>query len=265
MSTELAGKVAVVTGGARGIGRACALRLASLGAKVAVVDRNLAGAAEFGEQLGADSVEDELRALAGDAAAYQADLGSGGGADAVMEAVRQNWGRLDVLVTAAGGGITPYERSRASDTTDEDLAVQLQANLWSMITSCRAAVPLMRDSGGGSIVTIGSTAGFALAMPDGHVAAYGAAKAGVHHFTRYLAADVGRWNIRVNCIAPGVIATARLNAQSVSHGLTDDVASSIPLGRRGTPEDIADAVQYFATPLSAYVSGQLLPVNGGSH
>jgi 3-oxoacyl-[acyl-carrier protein] reductase len=255
----------VVTGGARGIGRACALRLASLHASVLVVDRDLKSATEFGEELGAASIADELRSVEGRGDAIEADLSAKGESErAIGHAVAQ-WGRLDILVTVAGGAVTPFERSLASAVTDEDLSTLVDANLRTTISSCRAAVPHMRESGGGSIVTMGSVSGLKVVTSGGQLAAYSMIKAALHHYTRYLAVDVGRWNIRANCVAPGAIRTARVVAQTAQTGaITDRSSKLVPLGRQGEPSDVADAVEYLTSPLAAYVSGQVIVVNGGS-
>jgi 3-oxoacyl-[acyl-carrier protein] reductase len=235
MPNILDGSVAIVAGGARGIGRASALRLADLGARVAVLDLDLDAAAEYGEELTAASVEDELRDRAGEG-----------------------------MAIPVGGAITPYPRSLASITSDDDFSTLVDVNMRTVVNCCRSGVPYMREGGGGAIVTVAS--GAALAVdPGGFLAAYAMTKAAVLHYTRYLAAEVGQWGIRVNCIAPGVIRTARVVAQSAVSGVVnDDAAKSIPLGRQGEPSDIADAVQYFVTPLSAYITGQVLAVDGGS-
>lgn len=258
------GSVTVVTGGARGIGRAIALRLATLGARVCIVDRNLDAAREFNEQLGAESVEAELRELGDDALALEADLSAPDSGRVVIDEVLARWDTLNVLVTVAGGATVPFEQSAASNLSDEILSAVIDANLRTTIGCCTAAIEPMRAAGGGSIVTIGSSAGSVVAMPDGHVAAYGLSKAAVHHYTRYLANEVGKWGIRVNCVAPGSIRTARVLAQSGNTGLiTNDSAKAIPLRREGTPDDIADAVQFLTSPLSSYITGQVLAVNGG--
>jgi NAD(P)-dependent dehydrogenase (short-subunit alcohol dehydrogenase family) len=169
---------------------------------------------------------------------------------------------LDILVIPAGGALTPFPRSAASVTSDEDFTTIVNVNMRTVVNCCRAAVPPMRDSGGGAIVTVASQAGLSV-NPDGFLAAYGMAKAAVLQYTRYLAAEVGPWGIRVNCIAPGVIRTSRLIAQSAVIN-DDDAAKTIPLRRQGEPSDVADAVQYLTTPLSAYITGQVLAVDGGS-
>jgi 3-oxoacyl-[acyl-carrier protein] reductase len=262
MSNVLDGAVAVVAGGARGIGRASALRLAELGATVAVVDVNLDAAAEYGEQLTAASVQDELRDRAGDGMGIQADLTDPDATAQAIQNVIDRQQRLDILVIPAGGALTPYPRSAASVTSDEDFTTIVDVNLRTVVNCCRAAVPPMRDSGGGAIVTMASQAALSV-NPDGFLAAYGMAKAAVLQYTRYLAAEVGQWGIRVNCIAPGVIRTSRLIAQSPVIN-NDDAAKTIPLRRRGEPSDVADAVQYLTTPLSAYITGQVLAADGGA-
>jgi NAD(P)-dependent dehydrogenase (short-subunit alcohol dehydrogenase family) len=256
--------VAIVAGGARGIGRACALRLAGLGTRVAVLDRDLAGAAEFGEQLGAATVEDELRERAGDGLALQVDLSRPEATEEAIGAVVERWSRLDFLVIPAGGAITPYARSRASESPDEDLSTLVDANMRTVLNCCRAAVPRMSGGGGGSIVTVSSGSGL-VTMPEGYLAAYGMVKAAVAHYTRYLAAEVGPLGIRVNSIAPGIIQTARLIAQSTATNLvSEDRAATIPLRRMGVPDDIADAVEFLISSKSSWITGQVLAVDGGS-
>ncbi|MDQ6525888.1 SDR family NAD(P)-dependent oxidoreductase [Nocardioides sp. LHD-245] len=256
--------VAIVAGGARGIGRAVALRLAERGARVAVLDIDLAAAAAYGEELTAPSVAEELVARAGEGWALQVDLTDPGAAAEAVGTVVERWGRLDALVVTAGGAVTPYDRSRASVTTDEDLTTLLDVNVRAVVNCCRAAVPHLRATGGGAIVTTGSSAGLESA-PDGSVAGYGMSKAAVQHYTRSLAREVGQWGIRVNCIAPGVIRTSRVLAQSRATGFVDDAAAAaIPLRRQGEPEDIADVAEFLTGPLSSYVSGQVIAVSGGA-
>jgi 3-oxoacyl-[acyl-carrier protein] reductase len=262
--TDLTGTVAIVAGGARGIGRACALRLAELGAHVAVFDRDLAGAAEFGEQLSAPTVLDELIARSGDGLAIQADLSDQAATEAAFQQVADRWSRLDSVIIPAGGAVTPFTTSQASTILDEDLSTLINANIRSMVNCCRAAVPRLRAGGGGSIVTMASLAGVTV-HPTGHLAGYGMTKAAVIQYTRYLASEVGEDGIRVNCIAPGVIRTARIIAQSVDSGnVSDGKAKGVPLRRQGEPDDVADAVEYLVGPLSKYITGQLMSVSGGT-
>jgi 3-oxoacyl-[acyl-carrier protein] reductase len=263
MSITLNGSVAVVAGGARGIGRACALRLADLGATVAVIDLKLDAAAEYGEPLTAASIEQELTDRAGAGLGIQADLTDPEATDRAIAQVRERFGHLDILVVTAGGAITPAERSAASITSDTDLTTIVDVNVRTVVNCCRAAVPPMRASGGGAIVTMASQSALWV-TPDGSLAAYGMSKAAVVQYSRYLAAEVGRWGIRVNSVAPGVIRTARLVSQQAAVVGSDATANGIPLRRLGEPSDVADAVQYLTTPLSAYITGQVLAVDGGS-
>ena len=255
--------MAIVAGGARGIGRACALRLAELGAAVAVIDVNLNAAAEYGEQLTAASVEDELRDRAGGGMGIESDLTDPEAAARAIQNVLDRHQRLDILVVSAGGAVTPAARSAASVTPDEDFTTIIDVNMRTVFNCCRATVPPMRGSGGGAIVTMASQSALWV-TPDGSLAAYGMAKAAVVQYSRYLAAEVGPWGIRVNCIAPGVIRTSRLVSQQSAVLNDANAATSIPLRRQGEPSDIADAVQYLTTPLSSYVTGQVLAVDGGS-
>lgn len=261
---RLEGKVAVVTGAARGLGRAYALRLARLGADVAVVDIDLGSAAEFGEALSAPTVPDEIIALGRRSIGLQADLGRREAAhDAVARACAV-LGRVDVLVNNAGGAITPSERSTASVAPEEDIRTILDVNLMSAIHCCQAVAPIMRAQGGGVIVNV-STMAAATVIGRGLLAHYGMAKAAVAQYTRYLAAELGPDGIRANCIAPGPIQTSRVVAQAAARGIarTDD-ARRIPLRRLGTVEDCANVLEFLATDLSSYVTGQSISVCGGS-
>ena len=259
----LRGKVAIVTGAARGIGRAYALRLAGLGADVAVVDIDLAGAAKFGETLSAPTVADEIKDRGCRSIGIQEDLGDRAAAQAMVQRTRDELGRVDIPVNNAGGLITPIERSQASVVPDEDIKTILDANLHSMIYCTQAAVPLMRAQGGGIIVNIASTAA-TTTYARGLMAHYAMAKSAVLHYTRHLAAEVGPANIRANCIAPGIIMTARVAAQAAGRNIgTAADMEAIPLGRLGTPEDCAGVMEFLVTDLSAYVTGQCISVCGG--
>lgn len=261
--TPLAGKVAIVTGAARGIGRAYALRLAALGADVAVLDIDLAGAAKFGEALDAASVAEEIQLHGRRGLEIEANLGDRSDAEGAVRRVHDHFGRVDILVNNAGGLIVPLERSQPSVMPDSDTKTILDANLHSMIHCTQAAVPFMRTQGAGIIVNIASTAG-TTTYAKGLMAHYAMSKAAVLHYTRHLAAELGPERIRANCIAPGIIMTARVAAQAAgrSIGTPEDIAA-IPLGRLGVPEDCAGALEFLVTDLSAYVTGQCISVCGG--
>lgn len=260
----LAGKAALVTGAARGLGRAYALRLARLGADVAVVDIDLDGAARYGEQLSAASVPAEIEALGRRSIGIQADLANNQQASAAIERAIAHFGRLDILVNNAGGAITPADRSHPSEATEEDTRLLFDVNFMSTQFCCKAAIPAMKKQGGGVIVNISSQSGIST-YKGGMIAAYAASKAAVSQYTRYLAAEVGPHGIRANCIAPGVMMTARVAQAARERGIgTDDELQQIPLRRFGEVEDCAGALEFLVTDLSRYVTGQVISVCGGA-
>jgi NAD(P)-dependent dehydrogenase (short-subunit alcohol dehydrogenase family) len=261
---KLQGKTAIVTGAARGLGRAYALRLASLGADVAVVDINLDGAAEFGEQLAAPGVPAEIERMGRRSLGIQADLSQRQQAFDAIERARQALGRIDILVNNAGGAITPADRSLASATPEEDTRLLMDVNFMSAVHCCQAVTPVMKDQGSGVIVNISSQSGITT-YNQGLLAVYAASKAAVTHYTRYLAAELGPHGIRANCLAPGVMLTARVAAQAAARGIgTDAEAAKVPLRRLGQVEDCAGVLEFLATDLSQYVTGQVISVCGGA-
>src|SRR5690554_457419 len=145
---DLSGKAAIVTGGAGGMGRAHALRLASLGANVAIIDIDLEVAQRFGEKLSASSVVDELLAFGRQAMAIQADLASAEQAAAAVEKVRAKFGRLDIVINNAGGAITPIENSTASLSSPEDTQKLFEADFLTTLNMCQATAPLLQRPGG---------------------------------------------------------------------------------------------------------------------
>ncbi|CAN5390412.1 SDR family NAD(P)-dependent oxidoreductase [soil metagenome] len=261
---KLSGKTALVTGGARGLGRAYALRLASLGADVAIIDINLDAAAEFGERLGAASVMAEIEQMGRQCIGIKADLAKRAEADrAVQEAVR-SFGRLDILVNNAGGGITPVGRSRATETPDEDIRLLLDVNFLSTVYCCQAAAPTMKGQRSGVFVNISSQTAISV-FGNGVQSMYASTKAAVTQYTRYLAAELGPHGIRANCLSPGVVLTSRVVAQAAARGIgTDDEAAKLPLRRFATVDDCAGVLEFLVTDLSQYVTGQVISVCGGA-
>jgi NAD(P)-dependent dehydrogenase (short-subunit alcohol dehydrogenase family) len=260
----LLGKVAVVTGAARGLGRAYALRLASLGADVAVLDIQLDGAAEFGEKLYAATVPAEIEQLGRRSIGIQVDLTQKSQADnAIMQAFKA-LGRIDILVNNAGGAITPAERSYASITPEEDTRFLFDVNYMSAVFCCQAVSEIMKAQGAGIIVNISSQSGVTT-YKGGLLASYAASKAAVAQYTRYLAAELGPFGIRANCLSPGVMLTARVAAQAAARGVgTDEEARHVPLRRLGKVEDCAGVLEFLTTDLSQYVTGQVISVCGGA-
>jgi NAD(P)-dependent dehydrogenase (short-subunit alcohol dehydrogenase family) len=247
-SFRLDGRVAVVTGSGRGIGRAIALALADAGADVVVTARREAEVA---------GVAAEVRALGRRALEVPADL-RGDTPERLGAAAVAELGRLDVWVNNAGGADDPSVRP-LSDTTDEQFRDMLELNLVAVLACVRAAAG--RLTRGGAIVNIASGAGMRAAPGTG---AYGAAKAGVLSLTTTLAAELAPTGVRVNAISPGMVPTETFfSALRLTEADLPRLTATVPLGRMGTPEDIAAAVLYLASPASSWVTGQNLLVGGG--
>jgi 3-oxoacyl-[acyl-carrier protein] reductase len=249
---DLRGHVALVTGGARGIGRECALVLARAGADVAVADLQATAGAEEG-----------IRALGRRALGLRLDVTDGGAVRQAVRRVADELGRLDILVTAAG----IVHRDTLDETTEGVWRQVVDVVLGGTFHAIQAAVPLMRAQGYGKIVTISSISGIiggavsrATDDPDARRGrsgpAYAAAKGGVIALTRWVAKDVGQDGVYVNSVAPGGIDT------EMTRGYAYPVAG-LPIPRLGQPEDVAEAVLFLASPASNYVTGQVLRVDGG--
>lgn len=262
---KLKGKVALVTGAARGLGRAYARHLASLGAAVAVNDINLEAAREYGEELTAETVMDEVRKCGVPSLGIRADVSDKAQVEAMVEEILSEFGRLDILVNNAGGHLRPGERSFASSMPEEDLRYILDLNLLGTIYCSQAASRPMIRQRSGKIVNVSSQAGLHARAPDGGRGAhYAVAKAAVVHYTRLLAAELGPYGINVNCIAPGWILSSRAIAQGRAEPeRRQALESQIALRRLGEPADCAKVVEFLATDLSDYVTGQCIPVCGG--
>jgi 3-oxoacyl-[acyl-carrier protein] reductase len=264
---KLDGRVAIVTGGGRGLGRAYARRLAGLGAMIAVADLDLKSYEEFeaeARDMTAESTVAEIEAAGGTALGIEVDVRDHQAVEAMVSRVIAEWGRVDVLVANAGGGRGRPIDTRASTLDPDLLHLVTSMNLFGTVYSCNAVAPVMKGQCSGKIITVSSVAGLC-ASPDGGYAHYGAAKAAIAHYTRYLAQDVGPYGITANCIAPGVIATGRILQTVIPgsmHG-NSDRSEQVALRRLGTVEDCAKVVEFLATDLSDYVTGAVIPVDGG--
>lgn len=261
---KLAGKVALITGAGRGLGRAYALHLAQLGANIVVNDVDLASAQEFDELLQAESVMAECEALGVRAIGVQADVTNRSEVDRLFARALEAFGRLDVLVNNTGGVLRPAENGRASTVSEDDWRYIMDVNLTQTVFCCQAAAVTMKAQRSGKIINVSSQAGLRGNM-DGAIAHYCVAKAGIVEYTRLLAGELGPYNIHVNCIAPGLILTSRANKQfnRDSAEALAKAAPMIPLRRMGLPEDCARVVEFLATDLSDYVTGQCICIDGG--
>ena len=270
---KLSGKVSLITGGARGLGRAYALRLAGLGADIAIVDRNLKGAEvyEFEKALlTAPTVMAECEALGVRAMGLEADLTDRKATDAAIASVVAQLGRIDIAICNAGGGTVTFADERENKAGDnapgdvvtsatpaefdeETLARVLNINVQTCMYTCAAVAPHMKRQGSGKIITVSSTAGV---DAKGGYFPYGTAKAAIIHYTRALAQELGPFGINVNSIAPGIIRTGRLGDRS-------HMAEQIALRREGSADDCAGVVEFLATDLSDYVTGRTIVIDGG--
>lgn len=264
LSRSLEGKVAIVTGAARGLGRAYALRLAGLGADVVIADVNLNAASRIGELLSAESVMAEVEALGRRSIGVQGDLREAAAARHLAEATLEAFGRIDILVNNAGVAVARDSGTLSTETTPEGFDYLIDVNLKSTQLCCAAVARTMKERRSGVIINISSQTGISL-LEGGNLAVYGAAKAGVAYLTRTLAAELGPYGIRVNAIAPGIVETERLKRLDPSMGVgTPKQLEAIALRRFGQTEDLANVLEFLATDLSGYVTGQIISTCGGA-
>lgn len=242
---DFAGKTAVVTGSASGIGRATALLLARSGARIVCADVDAAGGADL---------EREAKAEGLDIAHLALDLADSGSIAAFGEAFHQRYGRADVLVNAAGWDrIQPFV-----ENSDEFMDKVIAINLAGPTRLTRTLLPAMIEGGGGSVVNVASDAGRVGSMGE---TVYAAAKGGMIAFTKSLAREMARYKVNVNCVCPGPTDTPLFHGQPEK--LKDALIRAIPFRRIGAPTEVAEAIAFFAGPRSNYVTGQVLSVSGG--
>jgi 3-oxoacyl-[acyl-carrier protein] reductase len=258
MPGELAGRVAVVTGASKGIGRAIALGLAAEGADLVVAARGQAALATVAAEIARDGRAVEV---------VSADVTTAAGTRAIVAAARARFGRVDVLVNNAGKG----SPKPILEQTDADWQASLELNLLSAVRLATACVPIMREQGGGRIINISSRVG---RQPDPYFAPYAAAKAALINFTKSLANAFSKDGILSNCVVPGLVRTeaveeaARASAAATGKTVEEVFAATlakrpIPAGRMGEPADVAGMVVFLAGPRASWITGSTFTIDGG--
>jgi len=241
-------KIAVVTGAAGFIGRAIVLAMARRGAIGEILDR-----------VPAELTLSKVAAAGGRAAGTVCDIADSADVNCAIAAILSKHGRIDILVNCAGGG----QRIGFVETTDAEWFTQINANLSGAFYTMRAVVPGMLAQKSGAIVNVASISGIIGGLPSRGTQgrsgpAYGAAKAGLIGLTKWAAREFGKDGVRVNAIAPGPVLTS-----DVMHGY-DYGVDDYPIPRMGTPDDMAEAVVYLASPAASYVTGEVIKVTGGT-
>jgi NAD(P)-dependent dehydrogenase (short-subunit alcohol dehydrogenase family) len=236
--------VAIVTGAARGLGRAAALRMYELGASVAVNVRDEARARELAASLGE-------RALA-----VPGDVAAGGVPARIVQATFERFGRVDVIVNNAALA----RATRFPDLSADEFRLAVEVNMVAPFLFTQAALPIMKAQGFGRIINISSSAGRSVSTLGG--AHYTASKAGLLGLTRASAKELGRFGITVNAICPGMIDT-ELTRENASDQLLQRLATSYPVQRLGTAKEVADLICFVASDAAGYLTGTSLDINGG--
>ena len=258
----LEGKVAIVTGAtkAMGLGKAIALKLAGLGAKVVLTGR-------ASSKDGVEANVAEIRAGGGEAMAVLVDVSSPQQVDDAVRQVVEHFGRVDILINNAGVG---FGSALLEENRDKDWDTNYGVNVKGTMALCRGVIPYMEKSGGGSIVNVASTAGIAASV--GMPYPYVATKHALVGATKVLALEVAAKGIRANVVAPGAINTDMLQVAYAAIAEAENISieeaaakenASIPMGRPAEPAEIADVIVFLAGPAASYITGVVLPVAGG--
>ena len=246
---DFKGRTALITGGSRGIGRACALTLAGLGCKVAINYSKHAAAA--------DEVVAEARKRGVEAKAYRADVTDVEAIRTMMKSVATDFGRIDILINSAGIS----QIVSVNDMTEQDWDRMMQVNLKGTFFCCQEMLKLMMAQRGGRIVNVASTAG----QMGGFIVGvnYSASKAGVICLTKSLSKYAIASGVAVNCVAPGLIDTEMTSEYPPER--VKSMASSIPIGRLGSAQEVANGIVFLASDAASYITGTTLYINGGTY
>ncbi|HYH43211.1 MAG TPA: SDR family NAD(P)-dependent oxidoreductase [Burkholderiales bacterium] len=245
--------VVLVTGGSRGIGRAVCVAFGAQGHTVVAAARDVKALEETARLV---------REAGGVGSHVTCDMRDPAAIEAMVLTVIECHGRIDILVNNAGGG-TSGRPMTSDETPDADWLATIDLNLTSVFRTCKAVTPHMKERRSGAIVTVASIASRQASNLSG--IAYTAAKSGLAGLNRHLAKELGPYGIRVNAVAPGIIASERVQAKFATY--TDDeraaISARVPLGRIGTVEEVASVVAFLASPGASYVHGALIDINGG--
>jgi 3-oxoacyl-[acyl-carrier protein] reductase len=247
---DLSDRIALVTGSSRGIGRACALRLAQAGADVVINYKTNRAAGE--------ATVAEIEALDRKALLVQCDVGDSTQVQALADAALDTWGRVDILVNNAGGGIA----KSGTELTDGDYSRVFDLNVRAYVAATRAILPGMKERRRGRVICIASVVGRSGKAFIGTSPAYAGAKGAVISYSRSLARECGPFGITVNTVCPGWIDWEG-KQRSVPPGLREKAIEEMPMGRVGSDADVAAAVLFLASDEASYITGVALDVNGG--
>jgi NAD(P)-dependent dehydrogenase (short-subunit alcohol dehydrogenase family) len=263
MTKELSGKIAFVTGSGRGLGNTMAMRLADLGADVAVHDLGWGDTAKYGESANLGEVIKAIQAKGVRCVGVTGNIGDPAAVTKMKQEIEGNLGEVQILVNCAGGDIgasgNKPKPNNALDISFEDIQVLTTNNLIGTMLVCQAFVPQMVKSGAGSVINIASAAAHMGCSPE---VVYSTLKAAVVHYTRCLAKELLSDGVRINAVSPGPAKTARFQATRVVDA--DKMNSSgKSFMRYAEPEEIADAVAFLAGPRSKFINGQVIRVDGG--
>jgi 3-oxoacyl-[acyl-carrier protein] reductase len=246
MQIDLSGKLAIITGVGKGIGRAIVRTLAEEGMTTVALDVSESDLAEVGEELAGLGIHRQ----------YQVDIRDSARIDEVIHAVRDEFGRIDVLVNNAGvGGNGPIE-----SLSEEVWDFSHDVNLKGTFLMCKAVIPTMKEQKRGRII---NAASFAAIVPSIGSVAYATSKAAVAHFTRGLAGELGPWNITVNAYAPGMIPTTLNHFAELPQEQQDRLLDTLSLREWGSKEDIANLICFLASDQARYITGTLIDISGG--
>jgi 3-oxoacyl-[acyl-carrier protein] reductase len=245
----LEGRKALITGGSRGIGRATAILFAKAGCDLAINFIN--------QKEAADKVRKEIDKIGRECLVFKADISQKNDINSMIKGIIKEWGRIDILVNNAG--IWTYgEMGKMSEKT---WAETMKINVDGVFYTCNAVVPYMKEKKRGWIISVSSTAGVRGEAFHSH---YAASKGALVSFTKSLAAELGPYNIRVNCVAPGWVDTDMCSEVFSDPDFRAKVQESIPLRRIPPPEDIAGPILFLVSDLAQHITGEVLNVNGGS-